>query len=314
MSARRLKEYHNEGEEAMRDVEKTQIGQQGTSEKRLRRRKRYRTLYAMLVLVLAVGIILTLSMTVLFNIREIQVSGDAQHYSAEEIVAATGISVGDNMVRLDTAKAEQRGYDALVYVEAVHIRRQFPSTLIIEVEKCVPTYNVSYEFGTLILSKSGRILENSMSPQEGLISITGYAPLETAPGKTITAEAERDDKIFNAFRELFDTRELAVPIVAVDITNKNNILVNFDNRIEFDMGNWNEIDYKITFAQEVIAKQSPNKEGYLTMIGTNQCSFRGKDDVESGQPATEAPTEAATDALGNPVVTPSETQSTLPMG
>ncbi len=298
----------------MRDVEKTRI-QHETSEKRLRRRRRGQMLYAILVVVLAVGITVTLSMTVLFNIKEIQVSGDAQHYTAEQIVEATGIAVGDNLVRLDVAAAEQKGYDALVYVESVNIRRQFPSTLIIEVEKCVPTYNVSYEFGTLILSKTGRILENSMSPMEGLISITGYVPQETAPGKTICAEKERDDKILTAFCELFDTMELTVPIVAVDMTNKNNIIVNFDNRIEFDMGNWNEIEYKITFAQEVIAKQSPNKEGYLTMIGNNQCSFRGKDDVENSLPqTTEPPTEPATDALGNPVMQPTEAAATLPMG
>ncbi len=297
----------------MRDIEKTSM-QKETSSKRNRRRKRGRMLYASLVVILAVGIITTLSMTVLFNIREIQVTGDAQNYTAEQIVEATGVSVGDNLVRLDVEAAEQLGFDQLIHIESIDIHRQFPSTLVIEVKRCVPTYNVTYEFGTLVLSESGRILENAMEPREGLIDITGYTPLETAPGKHITAESERDDKIFDAFRELFETRELSVPIVAVDMTNKNNIIVNFDHRIEFDMGNWNEIDYKITFAEEVIAKQSPDKEGYLTMIGNNQCSFRSKSDVEASQQTTEPSTEAATDALGNPVTLPSETTAVLPMG
>ncbi len=298
----------------MRDVEKTSMTHE-TNFKRTRRRKRGMTLYAVLVVVLAAGIIVTLSMTVLFNIKEIQVTGDAQYYSAEEIVAATGISVGDNMVRLDIETAEQNGYENLVYIESIHIHRQFPSTLVIEVQRCVPAYNISYEFGTLIVSKSGRILENSMDPMEGLIDITGYLPEQTTPGEKITAENERDNKIFTAFCDLFDTMELAVPIVSIDMTNKNNILVNFDNRIEFDMGNWNEIEYKITFAEEVIAKQSANKEGYLTMIGNNQCSFRSKEEVEASQQTpTEAPSEAATDEYGNPVAPTSETAEAMPAG
>lgn len=291
----------------MRDVEKTSM-EHGTSYKRERRRKRGRTLYAILVVVLAVGIIVTLSMTVLFNIKEIRVTGDAQNYTAEQIVSATGIAIGDNMVRLDVAQAEENGFQNLVYIESINIKRQFPSTLVIEVEKSVPTYNVTYEFGTLIVSETGRILENSMDPTPGLITITGYVPEETTPGEFISAKEERDDKIYTAFRELFSTKELATPIISIDMTNKNDIIVNFDDRIQFNMGNWNEIDYKITFAQEVIAKQSPNKEGYLTMIGSNQCSFRNKSDVEATQPAT----EPATLPEGMPMETATETTIVQP--
>lgn len=279
----------------MRDVEKTSMSHE-TNYRRIRRRRRGFAMYALVVVILAVGVTITLSMTVMFNIQQIQVVGDAKMYSAEEIAAATGIATGDNMVRLDLEAAEERALASLIYVEDISITRQFPDTLVIHVQKCEPTYNIEYGFGTLIVSKYGKILEDGMDPQDGLVTIKGYTPLEPTAGKWITAEKERDDRILNAFMEIINTTALDAPIVSVDMTEAHNILVNFDNRIEFDMGNWDEIEYKINFAQHIISKQPADKEGYLTMIGTNQCSFRNKADVEEGRKQAEEATEALTEA------------------
>ncbi len=258
-------------------------------------------MYVLVVLLVVIGVIVTLSMTVLFNIRKIQVTGDAKMYSAEEIAAATGISAGDNMMRIDIEEAEKRALTSLLYVEEISITRQFPDTLLIDVQKCNPTYNIVYEHGTLIVSEFGKILENSMNRQEDLITINGYDPFEPAPGTWMISEDERDNKIMSAFMNIISGTELETPIVAVDMTAAHNIIVNFDNRIEFDMGNWDEIDYKITFAQYIISKQPDDKEGYLTMIGSNRCSFRNKADVEAGKQTEQVITEPATDEFGNPI-------------
>ncbi len=264
----------------MRDVEKTSL-QHTQNSKRSRRRKRGRSGYALLVFLFTFALILVMSMTVFFNIKTIRVTGNADSYTAEDVVRATGISVGDNMARLDVKAAEQRAIEALIHVETVEIKREFPNTLEIKVQKCTPAYNVVYDFGTLIVSEHGRILDNSMDPLPGLVRIVGYTPQETAPGKYISASEERCEKVFTAFRDLIYSGDLAAPIVEVDMSDFNDILVNFDHRIIFDMGNWSEINYKISFAEQIIAEQPSDKEGYLTMIGTNQLSFRNKADYES---------------------------------
>ena len=266
----------------MRDVEKNNM-RHGTNSKRSRRRKRGRSIYVFLVIVFAAAVIVTLSMTVFFNIKTIRVTGNADNYTAEDVVRATGISVGDNMMRLNIKEAEQRAIDSLIHVEDLKIVRQFPDTLEIQVQKCTPSYNIVYEFGTLIVSEHGRILEDSMDPQQGLVRIVGYDPEETTPGKYMIAKEERDDKVFAAFRDLIYAGGLATPIVEVDMSDFNDIMVNFDNRIIFDMGNWSEINYKISFAEQIISEQPADKEGYLVMVGTNQCSFRNKADYEASR-------------------------------
>ncbi len=291
----------------MRDVEKTSMAHE-TNYRRIRRRRRGFAMYALVVIILAVGVIVTLSMTVMFNIQQIEVTGDAKMYTAQEIAEATGIAAGDNMVRLDIEAAEERALASLVYVEEIKISRQFPDTLVIHVKKCEPTYNVEYSFGTLVVSRYGKILSDDMDPQDGLVTIKGYTPLEPTVGTWLTSERERDDKILGAFMDIINEKTLEAPIVAVDMSEAHNIIVNFDNRIEFDMGTWDEIGYKIDFAQHIISKQPADKEGYLTMIGTNQCSFRNKADVEAGKQNVEAITEAMTDEMGNPVTEISQTE------
>lgn len=294
----------------MRDVEKTSMQHQ-TNSKRSRRRKRGRSIYVLLVLLFAVAVVVTLSLTVFFNIKTILVTGNAERYTAEDVVKATGIAVGDNMMRLKIDEAEQRAVESLIHVESVEIVRKFPDTLEIHVQKCTPAYNVVYEFGTLIVSEHGRILDNSMDPQAGLVRVVGYQPSETTPGQQIAAEEERCDKVFAAFRDLIYDGDLAAPIVEIDMSDFNDIMVNFDHRIIFDMGNWSEIDYKISFAEQIISEQPANKEGYLVMIGSNQCSFRNKADYEASRKAAKEAAKSSKPASRSTEeeTTPSETET-----
>ncbi|MDE6776458.1 MAG: FtsQ-type POTRA domain-containing protein, partial [Oscillospiraceae bacterium] len=171
----------------MRDIEKTDMTH-GANSRRIRRRKRGRSVYVLLVILLAVALIITLSMTLFFNIKEIRVTGDsAVIYDAEEIVEAVGVKRGDNMMRLHLEELEQKAGEILIDAETVDIKRQFPNTLVIDVQKSIPAFNVSYEYGTLVVSKHGKILQNSMDPMEGLVSIHGYEPEETTVGKRLSA-------------------------------------------------------------------------------------------------------------------------------
>lgn len=270
--------------------------------RRLRRRHRGMMLYCFLVLLMAVGLLVTLSMTVFFNIKEIHVYGEREYlsangqkeeYSAEEIVEAAGIHIGDNMVRLNADTAEQDILKNKINLEEVKITKEFPNSLRIDVKPSVPAFNLRYSDGTLILSKTGKVLGNRMDPLEGLVTVLGYDPKEPVPGEPVEPEPEeeQDGKIFKAFMELVLNQEFEIPIHSIDMTNRNGILLNFDHRIIFDMGDASEMMYKITFAEQIISQQPSDKEGTLTMVGKNQCSFRNNPDSEKKDPVKEETSE-----------------------
>ena len=102
----------------MKDVEKTNVERENSS-KRIRRRRRNMNLYGFIVLILVICIGVTISYTFLFNINEIKVSGEASEYTVEEIVEASGIAMGDNLLRIDTEDAEKKILDSLLYIETL---------------------------------------------------------------------------------------------------------------------------------------------------------------------------------------------------
>ena len=131
--------------------------------------------------------------------------------------------------------------------------------------------------------------------------VQGFEPADETPGTYLKSIDSQKDGIFY---ELFDSikSDNDHEIVSFDITDKYEISVNYGNKIFFDMGNSNDISYKLDLAATVLNDLSGDKEGYMTMIGSNQISFRDKSDAEKkssnkipikeeDMPLTEAVTE-----------------------
>lgn len=292
----------------MKDVEKTNVERENSS-KRMRRRKRKMNLYGLIVILLVLTVGITVSYTFLFNISEIRVSGESDQYTAEEIVSASGINKGDNLLRLNTRKSEQRILDNLLYIETALVDRDFPSSLEIKVSKCIPGFNIVYDTGTLLVSQQGKILEDNGFITPELPVFYGFEPENTTPGKPVVSADEQKNE---AFAEIISRiRDSGENIIAsVDMTDKYSIIVNYSNGIIFKMGNWTDVEYKLNMAQEVMGKETvKGKTGYITMIGSNQCSFRTSE-APGYNPQITTTVQTVTDANGQPVTIQTETTTT----
>ena len=285
----------------MKDVEKTSVERQN-SRRRIRRRQRWTNVYGLVVILLVLTVGITISYTFLFNINEIRVSGQSDMYSAEEIVEASGINKGDNLLRLDCEKSEQRILDKLLYVETAVVDRDFPSSLDITVTKCIPAFNVNYGEGTLLVSKKGKILADNGFITDGLPIIYGFDPADHTPGKPAASENEHKNDAFHELISSMSAKEDG-SIMTVDMSDEHAIIVNYKNGMIFKMGNWNDVEYKLNLADTVMQDETvKGKKGYLTMIGTKQCSFRTSDGPVAVPGAEEATTQPMTDEYGFPVI------------
>ncbi len=262
----------------MRDVVKTNVKRENSS-KRVRRRNRHTKLYFFLVLILVLGIGILLSVTLLFNISKINIIGEV-NYSKENIIKASRIEMGDNMVRLDAAAAEKSILASMVYVEDAQISKKYPDTLEIKVEKCVPSANAEYDGGVLLLSPKGKILENQDEAQSDLLTVKGLDLVSFNQGEYIQSSDEQKTEIYfdimNALKSCENSR-----VVSIDITDKYDIIVKYDNRINFEAGNSNDIAYKVKLADTVLKDISDDKKGTMVMIGANQISFRSESSVNN---------------------------------
>lgn len=286
----------------MKDVNKTQV-KRDNSKRRMRRRKRNMSLYTFIVVMLVLIAGVTVSYTFLFNISEIRVKGESDRYTAEEIVAASGISKGDNLLRLNVKKSEQRILDELLYVETAVVDRDFPSSLEITVTKCVPTFNVQYDGGFLLVSTQGKILSDNGFVTQGLPIFYGFEPKDTTAGRPLESVDEQKTGVFSELIRRMNDRDKEI-ISSIDMTDKHDIVVNYENGIIFKMGNWTDISYKLNMAETVMEKDDiKGKKGYITMIGSNQCSFRTSDVPISGNSGQQPVSQPATDTNGMPLAT-----------
>ena len=267
----------------MQEVVKTSVKRKQNS-KRQRRRRRNMSMYILLVLILVVGIGFALSMTMFFNIKTIRVTGDTA-YTDQEVYAASGIQEGDNLMRLDTVSVSNSVLSKLLLAEEVYVKKHFPSTVEIIVKPCVPTACVAYEGGVLIVSAKGKILEKTSQPQEGLLIFKGYIPEFLEPGQMLTSTEDQKNAIYTAFL----SNEYAADLTEVDMTDQYDIVVYYGDRIRFDIGNANEISYKLRLAATAIPRLNDSKKYNLRMVGDNQISATQQEPAVTT--ATENPTE-----------------------
>lgn len=282
----------------MKDVIKTDINRVQNS-KRNRRRQRNSSVYYLLVLLLVVGVGITLSMTLLFNISDIVIVGQSQ-YQVDEIIEASGISNGDNLVRTDVNEVHDNIMSSLMYVDEVRVKKDFPDSIVIEVMPSVPTAMIEYGETYLLVSKEGKILEKLSEPSKNVPIIKGYYPGtdiitqmvysnenfetdekdEQKAKEEIEKKNQEKDKVFHTVCSLIKDNNL-YDMVDFDISDIYAISANYQDRISIRLGSSSELDYKLSYAMQILTDQLPtNKDGYLIFRANNQYQYVSKEDME----------------------------------
>lgn len=266
----------------------------------------------MIFMIVAV-IVAVLSFTVLFNIEQINVVGDGD-FDRTEIVTASELEIGQNMLRTKMSSHADDVMKSVVYLESCTIRRELPNTVNIYVEVCRPAACLETDSGYLIMSGTGKIFDVSDTPPDGIYLIKGSEP---APGLIPGEMFDSDDEgKLSAMLTVIDAMNArrTDKVTYIDMTDRYNIKYMYDDRIEVCLGSTNELDYKLKFTDVILKEKIGSKtEGVLTMF-SGSASFREKSGIEQYYQNIQdrlngvTETEAETDENGDPIET-SETSS-----
>lgn len=282
------------------------------------KRKRNMSLHYGAVLLIVLIIFSVLSLTVLFNIETAVVSGSSI-YTAEEIIAVSGIRGGDNMIRKNLGKAEKTITSELVYIEEAKITRKLPSSVEIVIVPCVETASLQDEGGFMIVSETGKILRLSEEPAEDTQVFYGANPAEELKvGDTFRSEDEAKTEVIYELMGLSDNQFVS-EITSFDVSDRLNISCVYDNRIDIILGVITDAEYKFRLANEIISTRiSPGAEGRLNML-KNGGRFLSKADLEQNDENflrnSEAADKAATETsweetdTGSPAETSEDTNT-----
>lgn len=232
----------------MKDVVKTAP----VKNNKRRRRKRNMSLYYLLILIIVITVVFILSRTLLFNINKYVISGN-EKYTDSQILAAGNLDTGDNMYRLDLDKTEDNIKKSLIYIEDITLRRKLPDTLYIDITEASAYACCEYEGNRYcVISRSGRYLETEQpNKREDLLCVYGMELTGVALGEDITSSD--DDKIDIVF-DLFDAVEDTCQgkITYIDITDRTNIKIGYEGRIDIDFGSSLDYEYKLKYITAII--------------------------------------------------------------
>lgn len=257
-----------------------------------RKRKLKRVTGTVLFLLLAAGVIL--SMFLLCRIKQIDVQGNSI-YTDEQLTQAAGLSLGDSMFLLSPNDCEEKLYATLAYVDEAEVARRFPFTVTITVGEASSYSAIPVTRGYIIVSKSLKVLAEQTSIDSDTVQVSGIVPTDYAVGRRLTQTEEPEKTEYLAqLLELLSEYGLLSKTTSVDVTDKLNITMRYDSRIDVMIGTASSLDYKISMMSTVI-----NEKLYGQDTGSLDLSVAGKATFSPKAEPEAEPDEGKTDENGD---------------
>ncbi|MDE7055122.1 MAG: FtsQ-type POTRA domain-containing protein [Oscillospiraceae bacterium] len=236
--------------------------------KRKKRRRRGglgRLLRPLSIILAAITVVAAL--TLFFKVETILVTG-AGRYSAADIIAASGVETGDNLVLLDRYRVSQRIYTALPYITDVRPKPKFPNTLEIEVTETQAAAAIQGAGGWWLLSTSGKILEAVDAPAAAdylqIKGIQAETPAVSSPA-VLPEDSHLTAERLSALLTALATQEALPRADALDCSDSRKLVLHYDGRLQVEMFYNADFDFKITCMLSAVDKLEPNETGILRM-------------------------------------------------
>ena len=266
----------------------------GASEKKRPYRGGNYTLYFVLAAIV-VGIVMAiLSNTVLFKCGTIEVTGTTR-YTAEEIIAATGVKTGDNLLHVDAKKAENGVMNAFAFVDKVAVKKQYPTKIVIEITEAQNWFALNQGGKNVVISRGGRVL--GAIPADGLVVVKGFEAESLETGSRLNSKVDAKNKII---MEIFETAEKVglANVTEIDLMDRFSIKITVDNRIVLNLGSSVQLESKLRVGQALIEKEIAEDEHVSVLLSNPE-----KVAVESlsrGQKPVHSTTESSAQSTENP--------------
>ena len=234
---------------------------------------------------------LVVAMLLFFNINKISVTGDAV-YSSEEVITASGIETGDNLIFLSKQKINKTITEKLPYIGSVKIKRRLPSHLEIQVIKTDAVFGVAENGYYTLLDREGKVLETNLEYIGSDKTLLNAGKVISAVvGEKIVLE---DEKTLPRIEDVYSTCEKVglTDITEINITDLYNIKVVYQGRITLELGktDGDRLSKKLAFGKAAIDKQNLEDNQFRGTINLT-VDKKGYLQEETTEPETEPTTE-----------------------
>ena len=236
-------------------------------EAKLRRVKRNRKILAFAVgFIVAAVVIVVLCTVVLFNISTINVKTPGTYYTAQEIISASGIDVGDNMIVTDFDKAAERVTKNLPYIKSVTFKKTLSGAVSVSVTDAEPKFIVTCAGGFAVADDNLKALElvAQVPEDSALIELVAAKAPTAKVGENLSFENNENETFANLLEKA--NKSGITGITKINVSDATDISIDVQSRLRLKLGDISDLDYKLKSAAEVIKSENELSEDTVAEI------------------------------------------------
>ena len=222
--------------------------------------------------------------SVFFKIKHITVSGSGI-YDDWRIIEASGITVGNNAYAVSESSAEKRITEKFPYISSVSLSHPSPSTLELSVTEDSAEYFFVIDGEYFILSDSLRVLEIisdrdiMQTRHAGLLEISVSGVSRAVVGSRVEFVSDIYYDYAVKTLRIFAECSMSSHITRVNCSSKFDVYFIYDERFRIEVGNTDDLQMKLTFADAVI-KDLPESETGIINVENQNAFFIAQSTIE----------------------------------
>jgi len=269
----------------------------GQSRQRRRRRRDRRggapTVLVLLCLLVGAAAVIT-AMTLFFKVETFTVTGDSR-YTAEDIIAASGLEQGDNLVLFEKNRVVADVFEACPWLDTLRIRRRYPNGIEFLITECQPAAVLVDEpmeipdpeddtgektvligtTGSWLMDINGKLLEKIADyAWPTLPHIKGVTLKEPAVGTYVKFFEEDDQKPVFLLLNTAKDDGILQDIGEMDFTEHYKIEFTYQGRFRVVLGSTEELSLKFRYLHMITEeKLGTNVRGTLDLSDVQTARF-----------------------------------------
>ncbi len=214
--------------------------------------RRRKIMFALAVMMTALGVFAVVACSQTFVLREIEISGNSTR-SDSEIAGLSGLRLGMNILSVDK-EAVEKAFSNNTYVDLVDVTVEMPNKVHIEVREREVCAAVNCAGVILLIDEEGYILnKSSILPQSrNLLLVSGMDVTVSSQGRVLEAENSRQIQDMKRLLEALHRAGAERLISELNVSDSDRLYLVSQSGIQIMMGNSDNLDEKVAWMQAVL--------------------------------------------------------------
>ena len=236
----------------------------------VKKRRPQSGLFGKLLIIVAAAAAVVVGVMIFFKVQTLSVVGNVR-YSVYQVIAASGIAEGENLMAVSKAEAAQNIHKKLPYVQDIRIDRRLPDTVLIEVTECEAVAVILDETGAKwLINAQCKVLEPATADTQvdvdGLSVVEGATAVSPAAGEQLVLAKEEQLSALKALLGALEKTVLLPKVDSLQVEHTYELVLFYDERFEVQLGGTDELEYKARYLEEIVTNQlDESKTGIIDL-------------------------------------------------